>query len=74
MEAMREELRALVGIIPSKDREKIANYLRAGEVIFALMEHTRDVLGRFEMPRGSGLATDVRSAGCAGSSVRAVQE
>jgi hypothetical protein len=59
MEELREELRALSGAILAPERESIANYLRSGAVVVALMEYTRDVLGNaFGVSGGSGIHTD----------------
>lgn len=59
MEEMRGELQALAGAILPSERESIANYLRSGELVIALMEYTRDVLGNaFGVSGGSGIQTD----------------
>jgi hypothetical protein len=54
-----EEIRGLVGEIPEAERASIARYLRGGAIVFAAMEHTRDILGSsFETAGGSGILTD----------------
>lgn len=54
-----DELRSHVGEIPEKQRQLVAEYLRAGRIIFALMEHTTDVIGaQFGTPGGSAIQTD----------------
>jgi hypothetical protein len=55
----RDELRASVGAIAEDERGRIADYLRSDSIVFAPMEHTRDMLdGAFETPGGSGILTD----------------
>ena len=55
----RLEMAALCGGIARKDRKKIAEYLRSGTVVFAIMEHTTDVLNdRFGVDGGSAIDTD----------------
>jgi len=59
MVQMREELRAKSERLSSHERKQIADYLRGGSIVIALMEHTRDVLGGdFEVPGGSAIHTD----------------
>src|SRR3954465_11020366 len=58
-ERVRGELLALAGAIPEGERESIAMYLRAGTIVFALMEHTRDVVdSAFQVAGGSAVLTD----------------
>lgn len=58
-EQLRDELRALAESIPKNERAAIAAYLLGGSVVFAIMEHTKDVLnGSFGVPGGSALLTD----------------
>lgn len=55
----RAELLRLAECLPAEDRTRIASYLRRGTIVFAAMEHTRDVIGGdFETPGGSGILTD----------------
>jgi len=59
MERIREDLRALADSIPGRDRPLVANYLRTGSIVIALMEQTHDVLdGAFGVPGGSAIHTD----------------
>lgn len=59
MVQMREALRTRCERISPDERQQIANYLRRGATVIALMEHTRDVLGdAFEVPGGSAIHTD----------------
>ncbi len=56
---IRDELRASGGAIETSERGSIANYLRQGAVVIALMEHTRDAIGgQFGVPGGSAIHTD----------------
>jgi hypothetical protein len=51
-------LQQLVGE-PEHDEDRIAEYLRRGSIVLALMEHTRDLIGpRFATPGGSAILTD----------------
>jgi hypothetical protein len=55
----REDLLRLAGVLAEEDRSRIARYLRGGKIVFAAMEHTKDVIdGVFETPGGSGILTD----------------
>jgi hypothetical protein len=55
----REELLRLAGGLPEQHRVLVANYLRGGAIVFAAMEHTKDIIdGSFETPGGSGIMTD----------------
>lgn len=55
----RDELLRLAERLPVEHRVRMANYLRRGAIVFAAMEHTRDVIdGNFETPGGSGILTD----------------
>ena len=55
----RDELLQLTARLPVEHRVRMANYLRGGAIVFAAMEHTRDVIdGTFETPGGSGILTD----------------
>jgi hypothetical protein len=50
-----------VGAIPEGERKKIADYLRAGTPVVALMGFSEDVLGnRFSRPGGTALMSDGR--------------
>ncbi|MEV6242410.1 hypothetical protein [Lentzea sp. NPDC051838] len=54
-----ELLRPLVGELSSDLRGRVAEYLRGGTLVIALMEYTEDVLeGRFGVSGGSGVMTD----------------
>jgi len=44
-ERLRNHLAALVGLLPEEERPLIAEYLRAGTVIFATMGYSHDILG-----------------------------
>jgi hypothetical protein len=56
-----DELRRQVGAIPEGDRKKIADYLRSGTPIIALMGFSEDVLGnKFSSPGGTALLSDGR--------------
>ena len=58
-EQLRGDLLALQGAIPKNERTLIARYLRAGAVVFAIMEYTRDVVGgAFGVSGGSAINTD----------------
>jgi len=58
-ERLRDELQTLAEALPEGQRASIAGYLRAGAVVFAIMEYTRDVLnGTFGVSGGSALLTD----------------
>jgi hypothetical protein len=58
-ERLRGELSALVGVIPEAERPSIGKYLRSGAIVFAIMEHTRDILGQaFQVAGGSAILTD----------------
>ncbi|AKT43470.1 hypothetical protein [Chondromyces crocatus] len=58
-EQARSELQKRTGTLPGEERAAIASYLRAGAIVFAIMEHTTDVLeGAFGVPGGSGVRTD----------------
>jgi hypothetical protein len=59
LEQRRGELLALQGEIPENERPLIARYLRDGATVFAIMEYTRDVVGKaFGVPGGSAILTD----------------
>lgn len=59
MEQMRQTLRTQSERIAPGERNQIADYLRRGAIVIALMEHTRDVLAdAFEVPGGSAICTD----------------
>jgi len=56
---VRDDLRELSGCIPESERGAVASYLRAGRIVLAIMEYTRDVLdGRFGVSGGSAIQTD----------------
>jgi hypothetical protein len=58
-EQMRGDLLALQGKIPENERTVIMRYLRAGAIVFAIMEYTRDVVGgAFGVSGGSAILTD----------------
>jgi hypothetical protein len=58
-EQLRDDLLALQGAIPENERPLIARYLRAGAIVAALMEYTRDVVGgAFGVSGGSAINTD----------------
>jgi hypothetical protein len=50
-ERVRRELLPLVGKLSEDECPLIARYLRAGTVVFALMEWTTDVIGAFPEPK-----------------------
>ncbi len=55
----RSELLYAAGALPAEYRELLADYLRSGTVILAIMEHTRDVIdNEFGVPGGSGIRSD----------------
>ena len=57
----RDKLTPLIGAIPEGDRRPIAEYLRGGALVFAVMAYTRDKLfGRFGTTGGSSIRTDGR--------------
>jgi len=56
-----EELRRRVGAIPEQERGKIAEYLRSGTPIIALMGFSEDVLGnKFSRSGGPAIMSDGR--------------
>jgi hypothetical protein len=56
---MRDELLSLREAIPHAIRKRVAQYLRSGAVVLAIMEYTRDVVnGAFGVAGGSGVSTD----------------
>lgn len=56
---IRQELVALEGSIEIAERRAIANYLRRGAIVFAVMEYTRDVLhDAVGVSGGSAVLTD----------------
>lgn len=58
-EQMRSELLSRADVLPADQRVSIARYLRSGTIVFALMEHTRDVIaGAFQVAGGSAVLTD----------------
>jgi hypothetical protein len=58
-EQLRGDLLVLQGAIPENERAVIARYLRAGAIVFAIMEYTRDVVGgAFGVSGGSAINTD----------------
>ncbi|MEO6087871.1 MAG: hypothetical protein ABIQ18_32655 [Umezawaea sp.] len=55
----RESLTPLVGGLDQDLRPRVAAYLRAGTILFAIMEYTTDVLGdRFGVSGGSAVLSD----------------
>lgn len=59
MARMAAELRAHAGEVSARERGPLADYLRGGRIVFAIMEHTEDVLGgSFRTPGGSAIQTD----------------
>lgn len=50
-EQLRDELLSLVGLLPKEECPAVVKYLRAGTIIFAVMEHTHDLIGAFPTPR-----------------------
>jgi len=61
-EQLRDQMYEIVDQIPKQERPKIAEYLQAGAIVFAIMEVTTDVLeGRFaHVVGGSSVLTDGR--------------
>ena len=58
-EQLRGDILALQGAIPEYERPLIAGYLRAGAIVFAIMEYTRDVVDdAFGVSGGSAINTD----------------
>lgn len=58
-EQLRDDLLVLKGAIPENERPWIARYLRAGAIVAAIMEYTRDVVGgAFGVSGGSAINTD----------------
>ncbi|MGW5068040.1 hypothetical protein ACWEQJ_18300 [Streptomyces cyaneofuscatus] len=56
-----EELRQRAGVIPGMERAKIAEYLRSGTPIIALMGFSEDVLGgKFSRSGGTAIMSDGR--------------
>ncbi|MGV9564993.1 hypothetical protein [Streptomyces sp. NPDC003480] len=56
-----DELRRRVGEIPEGEREKIAEYLRSGTPIIALMGFSEDILGnKFSRSGGTAIMSDGR--------------
>lgn len=59
MEQMRSRLQELTNAITRADRKAVSNYLRSAPIVFAIMEHTWDVLERaFDVAGGSAILTD----------------
>jgi hypothetical protein len=59
IQTLRAALHELRGGIPEGERTRIADYLRSGRIVVAMMEYTRDVLeNRFGVSGGSALHTD----------------
>jgi hypothetical protein len=55
----RDELLSLRDKVPSHERQALAQYLRSATIVFAIMEHSRDVIdAAFESPGGSAVMTD----------------
>lgn len=53
------EIRRLAGGLDSELSAEIAEYLRSGTAVLALMEHTRDILdNKFDVAGGSAILTD----------------
>jgi hypothetical protein len=50
-EKLRDDILPLVGMLPKEECPAIARYLRAGAIVFAVMEVTSDVIGAFPEPR-----------------------
>jgi hypothetical protein len=50
LEKLRGELLTLVGKLPEDECPAIATYLRAGTIVFAIMEGTSDIVGAFPKP------------------------
>jgi hypothetical protein len=58
-EQLRDDLLVLKGAIHENERPWIARYLRAGAIVAAIMEYTRDVVGgAFGVSGGSAINTD----------------
>lgn len=56
-----DELRRGVGVIPKGDRGRIAEYLRSGTPIIALMGFSEDILdNKFSRPGGTAIMSDGR--------------
>lgn len=58
-QARIDQIEDLRGLLPSHQREVVADYLRSATIIFAIMEQTTDILGkRFSVAGGSAIMTD----------------
>lgn len=56
---LRDEIERLAGELPEQERPLIANYLRSGAIVFALMESSHDILkDAFRVAGGSAVLTD----------------
>ncbi|MEU5182054.1 hypothetical protein AB0G49_18535 [Streptomyces longwoodensis] len=56
-----EELRRQAGVIPEEERGRIAEYLRSGTPVIALMGFSEDVLGeKFTRSGGTAIMSDGR--------------
>ncbi|WP_328502158.1 hypothetical protein OG828_22810 [Streptomyces sp. NBC_00457] len=56
-----DELRRLAGVIPEGERGRIAEYLRSGTPIIALMGFSEDILGKkFSRSGGTAIMSDGR--------------
>lgn len=58
-ELKRGELLALAGALAEGERAAIASYLRAGAIVFAIMECTKDVIGAFPKIRRENIRPGV---------------